>query len=176
MVLKSNGRWRMCIDYTNLNKVCPKDPYPLPSMDRLVDDAFGHGLLSFMNAYSRCNQIRMHPMGEDKIALRVVSAIGDHLLEIDGPNIQRSIGLDLEVYVDNMVVKLAQGEQHCVVLTRIFDVLRKHKLKLNLEKCSFNVQAKKFLGYILTRRGIEANSNKCEPVINMRSPTSIKEI
>ncbi|RDX68560.1 hypothetical protein CR513_52433, partial [Mucuna pruriens] len=70
------------------------------------------------------------------------------------------IGLDLEVYVDNMVAKSAHGDRYCAILTRIFDVLRKHKLKLNQEKCSFRVQVGKFLGYMLTRRGIKANSDK----------------
>ncbi|RDX81062.1 hypothetical protein CR513_38298, partial [Mucuna pruriens] len=58
MVKKPNGRWRMCTDYTDLNKACPKDPYPLPSIDRLVDGVSGYALLSFMDAYSGYNQIR----------------------------------------------------------------------------------------------------------------------
>ncbi|RDX85849.1 Retrovirus-related Pol polyprotein from transposon opus, partial [Mucuna pruriens] len=70
------------------------------------------------------------------------------------------IGLDLEVYVNDMVIKLAQGEQHFEVITRVFDVLRKNKLKLNPEKCFFGVQVGKFLGYMLTRSGIEANLDK----------------
>ncbi|RDX74952.1 hypothetical protein CR513_45231, partial [Mucuna pruriens] len=61
MVRKPNGKWRMCIDYTDLNKACPKDPYPLPSIDRLVDGVAGFTLLSFMDAYSGYNQIWMHP-------------------------------------------------------------------------------------------------------------------
>ncbi|RDX82662.1 hypothetical protein CR513_36514, partial [Mucuna pruriens] len=52
MVKKSNGWWRMCTDYTDLNKACPKDPYPLPSIDRLVDGVSGYTLLNFMDAYS----------------------------------------------------------------------------------------------------------------------------
>ncbi|RDX78272.1 Retrovirus-related Pol polyprotein from transposon opus, partial [Mucuna pruriens] len=55
-------------------------------------------------------------------------------------------------------------------------VLKKHKLKLNLEKCSFGIHADKFLGFMLTRRGIEANPKKCEAMINMRSPISVKEV
>ncbi|RDX93905.1 hypothetical protein CR513_23772, partial [Mucuna pruriens] len=50
MVKKANGKWRMCTDYIDLNKACPKDPYPLPSIDRLVDGASGSTLLSFMDA------------------------------------------------------------------------------------------------------------------------------
>ncbi|RDY14055.1 hypothetical protein CR513_00934, partial [Mucuna pruriens] len=66
MVRKPSGKWRMCIDYTDLNKACPKDPYPLPSIDRLVDSVAGFALLSFMETYSGYNQIRMHPQDEEK--------------------------------------------------------------------------------------------------------------
>ena len=61
VVKKNNDRWRMCIDYTDLNRACPKDVYPFPSIDRLVDGAFGFQVLSFLDAYFGYNQIRMHP-------------------------------------------------------------------------------------------------------------------
>nr|KYP72976.1 Transposon Ty3-I Gag-Pol polyprotein [Cajanus cajan] len=68
MVRKSSRKWRMCTDFTDLNKACPKDSYPLPNIDCLVDGASGYELLSFMDAYSGYNQIRMHPADEDKTA------------------------------------------------------------------------------------------------------------
>jgi len=55
MVKKANGKWRMCTDYTDLNKVFPKDAYPLPSIDRLIDSAMGHKILTFLEAYSGYN-------------------------------------------------------------------------------------------------------------------------
>jgi hypothetical protein len=58
----------MCIDFTELNKACPKDNFPLPQIDMLVDSTVGHGLLSFMNAFSGYNQIRMHPADQEKTA------------------------------------------------------------------------------------------------------------
>ncbi|XP_074373430.1 uncharacterized protein LOC141713754 [Apium graveolens] len=58
---KANGKWRMCIDYTDLNSACPKDPYPLPNIDQLIDATSGHVMLSFMDAYSGYNQIKMNP-------------------------------------------------------------------------------------------------------------------
>nr|KYP69584.1 Transposon Ty3-I Gag-Pol polyprotein [Cajanus cajan] len=64
LVKKSSGKWCMCVDYTDLNKAFPKDLYPLPSIDRLVDGASGHALLSFLDAYSRNNQIMMYPPDE----------------------------------------------------------------------------------------------------------------
>jgi len=59
MVKKANGKWRMCVDFTDLNKACPKDSYPLLRIDQLVDSIVGHQLLSFMDAFSGYNQIKM---------------------------------------------------------------------------------------------------------------------
>lgn len=57
---KKIGKWRMCVDYTNLNRACPKDSFPLPQIDQLVDSPSGHEVLSFLDAYSGYNQIPMH--------------------------------------------------------------------------------------------------------------------
>ncbi|WVZ52205.1 hypothetical protein U9M48_003288 [Paspalum notatum var. saurae] len=59
MVKKKNGKWRMCVDYTSLNKACPKDPFPLPCIDQVVDSTAGCELLSFLDAYSGYHQIAM---------------------------------------------------------------------------------------------------------------------
>ncbi|XP_020234170.1 uncharacterized protein LOC109814212 [Cajanus cajan] len=71
MVCKSNAKWRMCMDFTDLNKACPKDSYPLPNLDCLVEGASGYELLSFMDAYLGYNQICMHSADEDKKAFIV---------------------------------------------------------------------------------------------------------
>jgi len=68
LVKKANGKWRMCVDFTDLNKACPKDSYPLPSINALVDSASGSKVLSFLDAFSRYNQIKMHPRDENKTA------------------------------------------------------------------------------------------------------------
>ncbi|XP_016191951.1 uncharacterized protein LOC107632814 [Arachis ipaensis] len=68
MVRKNSGKWHMCVDFTNLNKAYPKDAYPLPCIDKLVDNASGFKSLSFMDAYSGYNQILMHPEDQSKIA------------------------------------------------------------------------------------------------------------
>ena len=61
LVKKKNGKWRVCIDFTNLNEACPKDSYPLPRIDQVVEATAGHELLSFIDAYFGYNQIRMTP-------------------------------------------------------------------------------------------------------------------
>ena len=60
VVKKSNGKWRMCVDFTDLNRTCPKDSFPLPRIDQLVDSTTGHELLTFMDDFLGYNQIRMN--------------------------------------------------------------------------------------------------------------------
>lgn len=68
LVKKSNGKWRMCVDFTDLNKACPKDNFPLPRIDLLVDSTAGHELLSFMDAFSGYNQNHMEEADQEKTA------------------------------------------------------------------------------------------------------------
>ncbi|RDX84590.1 Retrovirus-related Pol polyprotein, partial [Mucuna pruriens] len=75
-----------------------------------------------------------------------------------------------------MVVNSETEGGHVGSLSFVFGVLRKHQLNLNPKKCSFDVRTDKFLGFMLTRRGIEANLEKCNTIINMRSPRSVKEV
>ena len=66
MIKNANGKWRMCVDFTELNRACPKDSYPLPWIDTLVDSTARYQLLSFMDAFSRYNQIRMKEANKEK--------------------------------------------------------------------------------------------------------------
>ena len=66
MVKKSNGKWRMCVNFTDLNKACPKDSYPLPRIDTLVDSTAIHELLSFIDAFSSYNQIKMNEKDQER--------------------------------------------------------------------------------------------------------------
>lgn len=68
MVRKPNMKWRMCVDFTNLNKVCLKDSFPLPRIDTLVDSTIGHQALSFMDAFLGYNQIKLHESNQEKMA------------------------------------------------------------------------------------------------------------
>ena len=69
MVKKANGKWRMCVDFTDLSNACPKDSFPLPRIDQLVDSTTGHKLLTFMDAFSGYNQIQMAEEDQEKTAI-----------------------------------------------------------------------------------------------------------
>ncbi|XP_072078184.1 uncharacterized protein [Arachis hypogaea] len=163
----------MCVDFTDLNKACPKDAYPLPNIDKLVDNASGFKSLSFMDVYSGYNQILMHPEDQNKTAF--ITEHGNFCYRVmpfglknAGATYQRlmdkvfrhQIGRNMEIYVDDMVAKTTQEKSHCDDLKEIFEQIRAYNMRLNPEKCAFGVQGGKFLGFILTSRGIEANPEK----------------
>ena len=88
----------------------------------------------------------------------------------------KQINRNIKVYADDMVAKISEKHDHYSDLTEIFSQLRQHNMRLNLDKCIFGVQVGKFLGFMLTSREIEANPDKCEAILAMPSPVSIKEV
>jgi len=82
----------------------------------------------------------------------------------------------VEVYVDDIIVKSPNPRQHSTDLAEVFKALRTYNIRLNPEKCTFGVDGGKFLGFMLTQRGIEANPEKFQAIIDMRSPTNVKEV
>ncbi|CAJ2631771.1 unnamed protein product [Trifolium pratense] len=189
LVKKSNGKWRMCCDYTDLNRACPKDSYPLPCIDRLVDNSSGFKLLSFMDAYSGYNQIPMAVADREKTAFMTDSGnyyynVMPFGLKNAGATYQRmmnkvfrgQIGDMLEVYMDDMIVKSPEELDHVVHLRKVFEQARKYNMRFNPEKCTFGVRAGKFLGFYLTERGIEANPDKCRAFAELPTPSDKKSI
>ena len=82
----------------------------------------------------------------------------------------------MEVYADDMLVKSLHATNHIHDLREMFTILRRYKMKLNPNKCVFGVESGKFLGYIVSRRGIEANPEKIKALLEMKSPRRIKEV
>jgi len=161
----------------------------LPNIDQLVDGAAGNKVLSFLDAYSAYNQIFMAISDMHKTAFITDEAnyfykVMPFGLKNAGATYQRLMdkvfshlmGQCVEVYVDDMVVKSPSHHQHVEDLSTIFSALRQYNLRLNLDKCVFGVDRGKFLGFMLTQRGIEANPEKYKAIIEMRNPTTIKEV
>ncbi|KAK4855456.1 hypothetical protein QYF36_007558 [Acer negundo] len=179
----------MCVDFTNLNKACPKDRFPLPRIDQLVNATAGHELLSFMDAYSGYNQIKMHEPDEDKIAFTTDQGLycykvmpfglknaGATYQQLVNKMFARQIGRNMEVYVNNMVTKSVTKDKHVSYLRETFDILTQYNMKLNPAKCLFEVSSGKFLGYQVSQRGIEVNPDKIQALADMVSPKSLKEV
>ena len=86
------------------------------------------------------------------------------------------LGKNIEVYIDDMVVKSKEVSDHVDDLGNIFGILRKHKLRLNASKCSFGVGSGKFLGYMVTHRGIEVNPDQVKAINNLQLSRNPKEV
>ena len=189
LVKKASGKWRLCIDFTDVNRACPKDSFPLPRIDLIVYATAGHELLSFMDAFSGYNQISMDPVDQEKISFitgqgtycyRVMpfglKNAGATYQRLVNRMFQKQIGTTMEVYIDDMLEKSTTDELHIAHLSEAFQILREYNMKLNPAKCAFGVSVGKFLGFIVNNRGIEANPDKIKAVLDMPSPSSIKEV
>uniref|UniRef100_A0A2N9FCC3 Integrase catalytic domain-containing protein n=1 Tax=Fagus sylvatica TaxID=28930 RepID=A0A2N9FCC3_FAGSY len=182
-VKKKNGQIRCCVDFRNLNKACPKDEFPLPNMDLLIDSAAGHAMFSFMDGFSGYNQIRMSTRDAEKTAFR--TPIGNFYytvmpfgLKNAGATYQRTmtamfhdmVHKEIEDYVDDIVVKSKKREDHLRVLRKVFDRCRLYKLKMNPLKCAFGVSAGKFLGFLEIHGPGQASSSIFMPLMKKGVP------
>jgi hypothetical protein len=187
MVKKANGKWRMCIDFTDLNKACPKDEFPLPRIDSLVDATSTSELMSLLDCYSGYHQIWMKKEDEPKTSfitpsgtyyyLRMPEGLknaGGSLSRMTAKVLSSQIGRNVLTYVDDIIVKSTKQEHHIADLQERFANFRRAGLKLNLEKCVFRVKKRKFLGCLVSTKGIEANTSKIEAILRMEPPKSRK--
>ena len=181
VVKKKSGKWRVCVDFTDLNKACPKDPFPMPRIDRLVDATVGHPRMSFLDAFQGYHQISLAAEDQEKTAF--VTPVGNYHYKVmpfglknAGSTYQRmmtrmfeqQMGKTVEVYIYDMVVKRKLVADHIRDLGDVFQILRKYKLRLNASKCSFVVGSRKFLGYMVTHRGIEVNPNQIRAIHSLQ--------
>ncbi|GKV31653.1 hypothetical protein SLEP1_g40325 [Rubroshorea leprosula] len=162
LVKKANGKWRMCIDYTNLNDACPKDCYPMPNIDKLVEAASGNERLSLLDAYSGYHQVPMSPEDEEKTSFYAGDEIYCYVIMPFG--------------LKNAVVKSLKADDHLTDLEETFNNLRQNRMRLNPAKCIFGVESGKFLGFMVSRRGIEVNPKKIRAIAEMEPPKSVKDI
>ena len=186
-VPKKDGKVRMCVDYRDLNRASPKDDFPLPHIDVLVDNTAQFSVFSFMDGFSGYNQIKMAP--EDMEKTTFITPWGTFCYKVMpfglknvGATYQRAmvtlfhdmIHHEIEVYVDDMIAKSQTEEEHLVNLQKLFERLRKFKLRLNPNKCTFGVRSGKLLGFIVSGKGIEVDPDKVKAIQEMPEPRTEK--
>ena len=179
VVKKKTGKWQVYVDFIDLNRACPKDPFPMPRIDQLVDATVGHPWMNFLDAFQGYHQIPLAIDDQEKTTF--VTPVGNYHymvmpfgLKNTGSTYQWMItkmfepqlGKNVKVYIDDMVVKSKLVFEHLADLTSIFEILREHMLRLNASKCSFGVGSEKFLRYMVTHRGIEVNPNQIKVINN----------
>ena len=180
---KKNEKWRVYVDFIDLNKTYPKDPFPISQIDQLVDVTVGHPRISFLDAFQGYHQIPLVLANQEKTAFAM--PIGNYHYKVmpfelknAGSTYQRimtrmfepQLDKNIEVYIDDMVVKSKAEVEHVNDLGSIFKVLRKHKLCLNTSKYSFGVSLGKFLGYMVTHHGIEVNPDQIKAINGLQLP------
>jgi len=175
--------------FIHLNKACPKYGYPLPKINKLMDATTSHAWLSLKDAFSRFHQMPLYLKDQEKTAF--VTDRGLHyykvmpfVLKNAGATYQRLvnkrfeplIGQTMEVYVDDMIVKSMFDTKYGQDLRKMFDILWTFGMKLISKKCMFGVPSGKFLGFVISSRRMEANSDKIQAVLDMKPPCNIKEV
>jgi len=182
-VPKKDGKVWMCMDYRDLNRASPKDNFPLPHIDALVDNTTNFALFSFMDGFSGYNQLKM--ASEDMEKTMFVTLWGTFCYKVMsfglknvGATYQRAMVAlfhdmmhkEIEVYMDDMIAKSRTEEEHLVNLRKLFERLWKYQLRLNLAKCTFRVMSGKLLGFIISQKGIEVDPDKVKAIIEMHDP------
>jgi hypothetical protein len=179
----------MCIDYTNLNKACPKDPYALPRIDQIVDSTSECDLLSFIDAYSGFHQIKMAKDDRKHTAFVTVDGLYCYVVMPYGllnalPTFARVMNITLgdlvrdivEVYVDDIIFKTRESNSLLENLAQVFDKLRATSMKLNPEKCVFGVSAGKLHGFLVSHWGVKVNPDKIRAIEAMRPPARVRDV
>ena len=189
VVLKKGGKWRVCVNYTDLNEACLKYSFPLPRIDQIIVVSAGHGMLSFLDAFSGYHQIPMHPPDAEKTAFITPHELFCYNVMLFGlKNVEATyqrlvtkmfrplLGKTMEVYIDDMLVKSKEHQDHTKHLQEAFKLLRAYDMKLNPSKCAFRVYAGRFLGFMVTQRGIEANLTQLKDILESPTLASIKGV
>ncbi|XP_055819392.1 uncharacterized protein LOC129888443 [Solanum dulcamara] len=188
-VPKKDGKIRICVDYRDLNRASPKDDFPLPNIYILIDNCAKHELQSFVDCFAGYHQILMNEDDAEKTAF--ITPWGVYCYRVmpfglknAGATYMRAmttlfhdmIHKEIEVYVDDIIIKSKRSLDHLYDLRKFFERLRKYNLKLNPAKCAFGVPAGKLLGFIISRRGIELDPSKIKAIQELPPPKTRKDV
>jgi len=187
LVPKKNGKIRICIDYHDLNIACPKDEFSLLITDVMIDNMCGFERMTFMDGFSRYNQIKKYPGDEKHTSFRMPLGVYCYTvmpfgLKNAGATYQRAINAifyehirkTVECYVNDIAVKSRDKSDHLADLKRVFDIMRAHQLKMNLTKFFLKVARGKFHGFVVTSKRIHLDLEKICVVQEMQPLRNLK--
>jgi hypothetical protein len=188
MVRKKNGKWRMCTDFTDLNKCCPKDDFPLARIYQIVDSTTAREMMALLDYFFGYHQIWLWP--EDKGKTSFITPFGTYcylrmpeglcnarptFCRMTKAALKDQVGRNILSYVDDIVVVSKKKENYIADLAETFANMREAKLKLNPEKCVFGITKGKVLGCPVSMKGTETNPDKIRAT-GMQPPQSRKDI
>jgi hypothetical protein len=189
MVKKKNGKWRMCTDFTDLNKCSPKDDFLLMRIDKVVDSAAGCETMALLDCFLGYHQIWLRKEDEEKTSfitpfdtycyLRMsegLKTVGLMFCKMMKAILNEQMERNVFVYVDDIVVVSRKKETQIQDLAETFANMRRAQLKLNLKKCVFGIHRGKVLGCLVSMKGIEANPDKINTIVHMKPPRSRMEV
>ncbi|KAG8482600.1 hypothetical protein CXB51_023952 [Gossypium anomalum] len=153
---KKDRKVRMCVDYRDLNKVSPKDNFPLPHIDTLVDNIAGYLLFSFMDGFSGYNQIKMHPEDMDKTTF--ITLWGTFCYKVMPFGLKNA------------------GAIYQQAMVNLFHDMMHKDIELNPAKCTFGARSGKLLGFVASEKGIEVDSDKVRAIRELPPPRTQKEV
>jgi hypothetical protein len=189
MVKKKNGKWRMCTDFTDLNKCSPKDDFLLMRIDKVVDSAAGCETMALLDCFLGYHQIWLRKEDEEKTSfitpfdtycyLRMsegLKTVGLTFCKMMKAILNGQMERNVSAYVDDIVVVSRKKETQIQDLAETFANMRRAQLKLNLKKCVFGIHRGKVLGCLVSMKGIEANPDKINTIVHMKPPRSRMEV
>jgi hypothetical protein len=183
MVKKKNDKWRMCTDFTDLNKCCPEDDFLLTRFDNVIDSVAGYETMALLDCFSRYHQIWLYEEDVEKTSfitpfntycyLRMLEGLKNASPMLDRMTkaiLKEQIGRNVFAYVDDIMVTSRKKETQLQDLAETFANMRRAQLKLNPERCVFGVSRGKVLGWIVSVKGIKANPDKVNAIAHMKPP------
>jgi hypothetical protein len=189
MVKKKNGKWRMCTDFTDLNKCSLKDDFLLMRIDKVVDSAAGCETMALLDCFLGYHQIWLRKEDEEKTSfitpfdtycyLRMsegLKTVGLMFCKMMKAILNEQMETNVFAYVDDIVVVSRKKETQIQDLAETFANMRRAQLKLNLKKCVFGIHRGKVLGCLVSMKGIEANPDKINTIVHMKPPRSRMEV